>query len=127
VPGVSVRGSAVVLVSAGAGAGDRELCGAVVDVGDVGVGQADLNRGNVLAKTVDLAGAGDRDDVRSLGEQPSERDLAGVTPVRAAISLTRSTTGWLAARASEVKRGNRLRMSLAAKDWSLATVPVRKP
>jgi hypothetical protein len=63
-------------VSAAAGAADREVCGAGVDVGDVDVRQPDLDRGNVLAKTVDLAGAGDRDDVRGLGEQPSERDLA---------------------------------------------------
>ena len=37
----------------------------------------------------------------------------GVTCLRPAISMTRSTIGWLASRASGVKRGNRLRMSLA--------------
>jgi hypothetical protein len=71
-----VRSSAVVLVAAAAGAGDSEVCGAGVDVGDVGVGEADIDRGNVLAKTVDLAGAGDGHNARGLGEQPSERDLA---------------------------------------------------
>src|SRR5512133_3784579 len=63
----------------------------------------------------------------ALASSQASATWPGVTPVRAAISLTRSTTGWLAARASGVKRGNRLRMSLAAKDWSLVTVPVRKP
>src|SRR5215207_8205226 len=52
---------------------------------------------------------------------------AGVTCLRPAISLTRSTIGWLALRASGVKRGNRLRMSSAENDSLRPTVPVGKP
>ena len=38
----------------------------------------------------------------------------GVAPFRWAIWFTSSTMGWLVSKASAVKRGNRLRMSLSA-------------
>ena len=77
-------GSAVVLARA-AGAGD-EVCDGGVDVGDLAGGSEWLtsDRGNVLAKTVDLVGAGDGHNAQGLGEQLSERTWPGMIPVRAA-------------------------------------------
>ena len=75
-----------------------------------------------------LGGTGDRDAPRLLGEQPREGDCAGVTPLLAATDFTRSTIAALCSKASAVKRGMVLRMSLpASKVVDALTVPVRKP
>ena len=52
---------------------------------------------------------------------------AGVAPFRPAISLSRSTTGRFALRASDVNRGKVVRLSLLPKVVVSLILPVRKP
>ena len=58
---------------------------------------------------------------------PDDEPVIGVAFFLAAISLTRSTTAWLAFRASGVKRGTMLRKSVLSNVVFSLMDPVRKP
>ena len=74
-----------------------------------------------------LRGARDGNDPRLPREEPGERDLRRRRSCWAAMRRSSSTSVWLAARASGVKRGTMLRKSELSKlvFWSMA--PVRNP
>jgi hypothetical protein len=63
-----------------------------------------------------------------LREQPRQRDLPRVAPLRSAMLVRRSTTAWLFCNASGANRGIVARMSFPASKLVVAvTVPVRNP
>ena len=103
---------------------ERDSRGRRVDLPQVVRRELDVRRAEIFFETVQLRGAGDRYDPRPLRQHPSERELRGVTPFRAAIALTRSTTVWFAFRFSGAKRGT---VSLESNVVVSSIFPVRKP
>ena len=89
--------------------------------------QLDDRPAEILFEPVQLGGAWDRHDPRSLRQQPGERDLSGRRFLLLGDPFGRSTNAWFACIAPGVKRGNIERKSLFSILVSLFMAPVRKP
>ena len=122
-------------LSPGAGREVRRIAGAlnldarerVADRPQVVRGQLDRGGADVLPDAVHLGGARDGHDPRPLREQPCQGDLSGRDLLAAAMAPIRSTSAWLALRASGEKRGTMLRKSSLANVVLSSILPVRKP
>ena len=55
---------------------DRDLGDSAVNVAEIVCSQFDGSRSDVFFQAMQLSGAGDRNDPRFLGKQPSERNLS---------------------------------------------------
>ena len=105
---------------------DGDLRGDGIDVPDIVGCKLDRRRGDVLIKAAELGRAGDWNDPRLLGQQPCQRDLRGRGMLLRA-DVFQQITGLFALRASGVKRGKLVRLSLPPKVVVSSILPVRKP
>ena len=90
-------------------------------------GQLDIDRAGVLLQAMGLVVPGMGTIHERWTSSQASATCAAVAPLRAAITDSRSTSAWLAARACSVNRGRMLRRSESPKDVVLSIAPVRKP
>ncbi len=98
-----------------------------MDAGEVVVGQRHVGGGDVLLEPLGTAGAGDRDDVVALRQQPGERELGdGDLLARGQLLqlLDRAQVGGVVVALPALVQ---LRMSSAGYSDAGFTSPVRKP